>query len=119
MPLKLGKKIEELNAACRAAIIGGFTSSALGAPHRYDSEEVDQLNLIGAVATGGDLVYRCTDALGVKDWRLHTAAQLHQVLADGAARKGALLHQASSLKAQAAEATTYELLQAIVWSDPA
>src|SRR5574340_1390039 len=31
-------KTAAINAACAAAIVGGFTSSALGAPHIYDSE---------------------------------------------------------------------------------
>src|ERR1035437_8764011 len=43
-------KIAELSANCQAAITAGFLSSAIGGSHLYDSQEVDQLNLIGATA---------------------------------------------------------------------
>lgn len=34
-----------IDASTRAAIVGGFVSSASGTPHRYDSDENDQKNL--------------------------------------------------------------------------
>jgi len=43
-------------------IIDGFLSSALGFPHWYDSEQEDQINLIGAVATQSTMPYSCRAA---------------------------------------------------------
>lgn len=43
----------------RDEIVSGFFSSALGYPHEYDSEPEDQLNLIGAAATEGDVYFSC------------------------------------------------------------
>ncbi len=108
-------KTAAINDACRAAIVGGFTSSALGAHHTYDSELEDQLNLIGAVGLGSNLPYRCADAAGVKEFRLHTAAQLKQVAADGAAIKLAALEHAATLKAQVQAAADVAAVEAVVW----
>lgn len=105
----------ELNAACAASIVGGFTSSALGAQHTYDSALEDQLNLIGAVGLGIDLPYRCADASGVKAFRTHTAAQLKQVAADGAAIKLAALEKAATLKAQVQAAADVTAVNQVVW----
>ena len=110
------QKLTEINAACAAAITAGFTSSALGAPHTYQSQLEDQLNLVGAAAMGVTVSYRCTDVNGVYAARPHTAAQIKQVLADGAQVKLNMLAQATSLKAQVEEAETAEEMTAIVWS---
>ncbi|MGO4496434.1 hypothetical protein AB4114_11110 [Paenibacillus sp. 2RAB27] len=40
-------KIAELNAACNAAILAGFTSDALGSPHTYSFDYDSQINLGG------------------------------------------------------------------------
>lgn len=114
----------DINADCRAKIIGGFISSALGSPRIYDSEETDQANLIGqrerAAITGQAQLYKSRDvATGVKDWRPHTPAQLDQVFLDGAIFKEALLVQATLLKGQIAAANTLDEILVIVWSDPA
>ena len=37
--------LARIDAATRAAIVGGFVSSASGSPHTYDSDENDQKNL--------------------------------------------------------------------------
>lgn len=108
-------KTAEINAACAAAIVGGFTSSALGAPHSYDSALEDQLNLIGAVGLGIDLTYRCADAAGIKSFRQHTAAQLKQVATDGAAIKLAALEKAATLKAQVQVAVDAASIEAVAW----
>ena len=108
-------KTAEINAACAAAIVGGFASSALGTAHTYDSELEDQLNLIGAVGLGIDLPYRCADEAGVKAFRLHTAAQLKQVAADGAAIKLAALEKAATLKAQVQAAVDAAAVEAVIW----
>lgn len=104
-----------INNACAAEITGGFVSSALGTPHTYDSEETDQLNLIGAASMGVDIPYKCADASGIKDFRLHTPAQLKQVLADGATVKLTALQKAAVLKAQVAAAGTVDEVEAVGW----
>ena len=87
----------EINQAAQDAIIAGFDSSALGAPYRYESDQFDQLNLIGAAQLGIGITYRCVRlADGVEDYFAHTNAQLQQVLADGATRKLSLLQQAKA-----------------------
>lgn len=108
-------KTAEINAACAAAIVGGFNSSALTAPHTYDSAMEDQLNLIGAVSLGADLPYRCANAAGVKAFRPHTAAQLKQVAADGAVIKLAALEKAATLKAQVQAAADAATVEAVAW----
>lgn len=104
-----------INTACAAEITGGFASSALGSVHTYDSDETDQLNLIGAVGMGADLPYKCADVTGTKAFRLHTSTQLRQVLADGAMVKLAALEKASTLKAQIANAQTVDEVVGVVW----
>jgi len=112
-------KISEINTLCGKAIISGFTSSALGSAHTYQSEQTDQLNLVGAVTAGTDDYFKCgvTDANGNITWNyeLHTIAQLHQVLADGKVYKLALLEKANTLKVQVANATNIADIEAIVW----
>lgn len=112
--LKL-QRTSAINAACAAAITGGFTSSALGTFHRYDSAEIDQLNLIGAVSQGVSVPYSCADSTGIKAMRLHTAAQLKQVLADGAAVKIAALDKARTLKDQISAAVDVAAVDSVVW----
>jgi hypothetical protein len=45
------QQIQTLSNACQAAIINGFTSSALGTAHTYPSKQTDQLNLTASVTT--------------------------------------------------------------------
>ena len=52
-------KILEFSEYARIEITSGFVSSALGFPHMYDAEPEDQLNLIGAVASGTDVLFSC------------------------------------------------------------
>ena len=112
-------KTNDINSACSKAITSGFTSSALGTPHTYQSEQTDQLNLIGVVTAGTDDYFKCgvTDANGNITWNyaLHTIAQLQQVLADGKVHKQGLLQKANTLKVQVASATTVAKVKAIVW----
>ncbi len=117
-------KVAELKAACSAAVRGGFVSAALGSDHRYDTDKTeDQVNLIGAGNAGADIKYTCTEVTtGIKSRRLHTAAQMAQVLADGIAQKDAyidLLH--ARLAAVSAISMTADLgaalteIDAVTW----
>jgi hypothetical protein len=120
--LKLIKdaKIIKLNISCGEEIISGFNSSALGSEHKYQSELEDQTNLIGLVAAGTDDVFKAgnLDVDGnVTSWeyKLHTATQLKQVLADGATHKQTALAKYYTLKAEVEACTTEAQVEAIVW----
>ena len=121
--LKLSK-ISEINNACSKQIISGFTSTALDTAtpttYHYQSEQTDQLNLIGLVSGGVDDVLKCSKDDGngnptTWNYELHTIAQLTQVLNDGKAYKISLLTKAANLKAQVEAAATQDELDAIVW----
>lgn len=116
LQLAKSRALTDLERACRTEIVGGFESSALGAAHRYDSAETDQLNLIGAVQLGVDLQYRCTEvATGIKQHRLHTNTQMAQVLGDGATIKMTLLQTLAAKRAQVEAALNIEDVEAISW----
>ena len=84
--------IDELSAQCEASIENGFISDALGTPHYYDSQIVDQINLIGAYimssASGQPMPYATRDLeTMVKHYVPHSPEQMSKVLADGTAWK--------------------------------
>jgi len=112
-------KINEINAACAKEIINGFRSDALGNTRVYQSEQLDQLNLIGVVTAGQDDYFKCgvEDANGSVTWNYesHTIEQLRQVLADGKTHKQSLLQKANMLKQQIKETATIEEVEKIVW----
>ena len=119
------EKIEELSNACELAITAGFQSSALGDAHIYDSEAVDQINLIGAVAAteptpaspdGYNIYYACRNVSdGTKEYHEHTHAQLRQVLADGAQVKLGNLQTFFVKKMAVLACTTLAEVEAITW----
>lgn len=118
-------KIELINSACGFEIISGFLSEALGVEYKYEGEQVDQINLIGLVTAGNDDLLKSglaepkeneTDEdVYIWEFRQHTIAQLTQVFSDGVNYKKGLLFKAMTLKAQIAEATTVDAIDAIVW----
>ena len=116
LPAAKQKQILLLKTACKAAIEGGFYSSALGIPYKYDSAlPQDQSNLIGAKLAGIDMAFTCTDANGIKWQHLHTAAQISQVYLDGMLHiqtNQALLYSKLTLLAQA---ITLADIAVIVW----
>lgn len=119
-------KLAEIDAAYASALKAGFTSSTLGAPHRYASDLGSQVKLAGAAisALAGDAVqYECTEvSTGTTAPRAHTATQMKQALIDGKNRAVAYkLHQ-TDLRNQVAaivvdgtttEAIAIALVQAI------
>lgn len=122
-------KIAELSAACQEDIHNGFTSSALGSLNMYDALEVDQLNLIGAVAAtspapsfpaGFEIGYAVRPIInGVvqpKQYVVHTYGQLRQVLTDGAAYKFKELINFNTKRAAVNAATTIAEINAITWA---
>lgn len=87
-------KAEEVNQACHAQILAGFTSNALDASHLYPTKPQDQANLLAAVTDAmlnsvGDhnwtTLLWCADVHGLWDMRSHTAAQIKQVFKDSKA----------------------------------
>jgi len=108
-------KVAALSAACKAAIVAGFPSAALGEVHTYDSDMESQINLVGAAALAGPVAYTCTDGAGVKASRAHTAAEIAQVLADGAALKIGYLARFRDMRAQAMAAPDAAALDLIAW----
>ena len=107
-------KLTSLNTFCEAAIVGGFTSSALGSEHTYQSDRDDQVNLMGLVTAGNDDVLKCFDGY-TWNWKQHTVSQLKKVFNDGAAFKKEQLIKANTLKAQIEAASANEELDGIVW----
>jgi hypothetical protein len=87
----------------------------LGGLHHYGGKATDQINLIGAVSTGLDLPFPCADENDVWARRLHTAAQLQQVLNIGAAHKQEILVALDDVRDQVAAAVDHDSVDAIVW----
>jgi hypothetical protein len=102
-----------MQTACKAAIEGGFTSSALGTPNGYPSDQATQMNIGLATVSGGSLW--CQPSGGA--WALtgHTAVQAQQVQKDLAAHIQAQQTTYAGLLAQIDEATTVGAVQAIAW----
>lgn len=117
------RKVASLRAACGAAIMGGFGSNALGAPHTYPSGMTDQANLIGSVtasllpglAAGWTTPFWCADVSGAWAFLPHTAAQIQQVGADGKAMVVAAQARLGALVAAVAAAATADQVAAITW----
>lgn len=105
-----------LYAGCQAAIISGFTSSALAAGTAYPSMPMDQINQHTAAISGGQL--QCAQS-GVWALRQHTAAQAQQVVADFMTWLNKCQAKLAMLNAQVTAATTNAAVQAVVWTNPA
>jgi len=108
-------QIATLTNSCGAAIVAGFPSSALGTAYTYPSKPNDQTNLIGAVASGLAVNFWAKDATGVWSRPMHTAAQIKQVLVDGATTYQAYSAKLLDLVTKVNAATATAAVQAIVW----
>ncbi len=116
------RKVAEISQACSAQIVGGFTSSALGADHHYPAKPQDQANLIASITdsllAGSDPTWTtpfwCADSAGVWDFRPHTIAQIQQVGREGKAATLAAMGKNEALRQQIMAATA-EQLQSIQW----
>ena len=120
------EKVAELTAACAAAIVSGYTSSALGEVHSYPNDQIAQINMMGSV-TGSLLSglpadwttpFWCADRAGIWQMRQHTAAQIQRAGRDGAAHVVACQQQLVALNAAVAAANTPEAVAAVVWTTP-
>ncbi|AIO45468.1 hypothetical protein DM44_4776 [Burkholderia cepacia] len=107
-----------LMAACASAIVSGFTSSALGAPHGYPSTMNDQANqkTIAQCASGGLLW--CNSG-GAWSFAQHTQTQADQVIADFAKWLNGCQSQLVALSEQVSQAETVATVQAVKWTNPA
>ncbi len=118
-----------VSAACQAAIVAGFTSSALGASHTYPAKPTDQQNLnasvvaslLPGIASDWTTPFWCatqpTDGSDpVWAYLPHTVAQIQQVGTDGKAAILACLTKNQQLAAQIDAATTIDRVRAITWS---
>ena|ERR1700712_700357 len=115
-------KMEEINAACAAEIVGGFTSDALGATHVYPSQVTDQSNLMAAVlsslsspAEGWETPVWCMDATSVGAYRMHTAAQVQTVGNDSLIARNAAIAKKSALQSRISQAVTTEQVSSSNW----
>lgn len=121
-------KIAELSDACRAAIVAGYQSSALGAPYTYPCqntpEHPDQQNMAASVTASmipglpsdWTTQFWCADANGNWAWRDHNAAQIQQAGLDGLAHVRAQQTTLATLTAQVTAATTTAAVDAITWA---
>jgi len=112
------RQLRLINTACEVAITSGVWSSTLGQPHQYSSLRDDQLNLTGAILAGLDTLYPCRDEEGLKEFRLHTSAQLRQVGDDFLQFKLQQLQKSNDLKQRLDQALTdldLAALEAVSW----
>lgn len=126
------QQIALVEAGYQAALLAGFTSSALGSAYTYPSQIQDQLNVLGAATlsllpagqVGGWTTQTwCTNSSGVSAMVAHTATQIQQVLADSETTKQANINQNTALAASIMAVTTstdsaIDTIQAIVWVAP-
>ncbi|WP_157003088.1 DUF4376 domain-containing protein [Ralstonia sp. A12] len=108
------------STACGAALITGFTSSALGTAHTYPSQDGDQRNLQCAVSAAAIASPNWTTPIWCADgdtWSFtsHTAAQVQQVNADWLAHRVAAQQKYADLIAKINAATSIADVQAIDW----
>lgn len=116
-------KASDLSIACAAAIMGGFVSDALGAPHGYPSKPTDQTNLMGSVVAsmipgngeGWSTLFWCSDEQGEWSFRDHTAEQIQRVGQDGKSHMVACQTTRSTLLATLEGATSEAEVASVVW----
>ncbi|MFS2106645.1 hypothetical protein [Ralstonia sp. Ralssp135] len=110
----------KVSTACVAALITGFTSSALGTPHTYPSQDDDQRNLQSAVSASAVAPSNWTTPIWCANndaWSFtaHAAAQIQQVNADWLTHRVAAQQKYADLIARINAATSIEEVQAIEW----
>lgn len=115
-------KVAALSISCKAAIVAGFDSSALGSVHHYPSKDTDQMNLSSSVLASilpgnpadWTTPFWCADG---DTWAFvpHTATQIQQVGRDAKAAILTLMAKNAQLAAQAMAATDPAELDAIAW----
>lgn len=92
----------------------GFASSALGAAHHYGSTLEDRINLIGASQAGQPSYYNCKEN-GQRARKIHTPAQINQVLQDGFVELQTINTKENDLLDAIDQALTADDLDLVVW----
>lgn len=110
----------KVSAACAAALVAGFTSSALGISCTYGSNDNDQRNLFNAALAAQGQPSTWTTQLwcassGTWSLAMHTAAQVQQVNADWLAFRMSQQQKCANLIGKITAATTVAAVQAISW----
>jgi len=110
-------KIQLFSELAKVDVETGFTSSALGVVNYYDAAIEDQINLIGAVTSNIDLYYATRTSINatIKSYKLHTAAQIRQVMDDGKNFKSVILIKFDALRTQIQSCTNLTSISAVVW----
>lgn len=122
------QKIAELSSHCEMIVTQGFKSNALGYDHIYDSEVVDQINIIGTVNAsaptpdnpyGISLPYAVrpieNDIVQPKIYKIHSHFQLRKALADGALFKLGCLQRFNALRDYVNSLNTNEEVLNVTW----
>ncbi len=106
-----------LNDACRADVVAGVVSNALGSEHLYGSDEKDQANLLSSILVELPVIpYTCTEvATGLKEMRTHTLAQFKVLLQDAALRRIGLQQKYEALRVMLEQAETLEQIESVRW----
>ena len=108
---------------CKADILSGFTSAALGSDHHYPAKFTDQQNLASSVLASmlpgvnetWVTPFWCEDVNGLWAFRPHTVSQIQQVGSDAKMSILASMTKNEDLQYQISIATTIEELNLIVW----
>ncbi len=114
------QRAASVSAACAAALVGGFASSALGSVHTYPSQDNDQRNLLNAAMASQGQPSTWTVSLWCANgttWALtaHTAAQVQQVNADWLAFRLAAQQKCADLVAKINAATSISSVETFTW----
>jgi hypothetical protein len=117
-------QVSTLTAACANAIIGNYTSNALGSTYSYPNKITDQINLLSAIASSQlantannwTTSFWCASSSNTWNYQPHTAVQIQQVGIDNKTWVATQQAQLASLKIQVTAANTVAAVQAVVWS---
>jgi hypothetical protein len=117
-------QVSILTAACNTAIVGGYTSSALGAVHSYPNNPIDQINMLSALsesmqanlAVGWTTAFWCADSSGTWAMQPHIGVQIQQAAADMKAWVDACRIKLASRTAAVQGAATVAAVQAVSWA---
>ena len=120
LPTLRSDRVGGLRSACATAIVSGFSSNALGAPHAYPSDETDQRNLSDACVAAATAAQGWSTSLWCEAsgaWALtpHTAAQVQQVMADWIAYRAAQQERLVTLLADIQAAINPAAITAVTW----
>jgi hypothetical protein len=123
LALAKSARIAALAAQCGAAIVAGFSSTALGSLHLYPMRPTDQVNMMGSVTASllpnlpGTWMtpFWCQDEAGEWAFRDHTASEIQHAGIDGKLHVVACQITLASLAAQVDAATTEADIAAVTW----